>query len=130
MSFAAQVTLTEISRTNRCAKTNGRRRFLNGVDGRSVEARRLRDVQLEYERELGSTLTLGQRALIEQAATLTLRAEQLACDAVRGAINDDDLVRNANALARVLKTLGINGPPKQPSAPNLRDYLGAKGGGP
>ena len=63
---------------NRSAKTNGRRRFVDG-DGRGPWARRWRDLQELYADDLGGAAALSefQLGLLGTAATLRCELERL-----------------------------------------------------
>jgi hypothetical protein len=62
------------------------------IDGRTVSARRYRDLVIAYEAEVGGVLSESERATIQQAAALTLRAEELQADLVLGKPIDNDLL--------------------------------------
>lgn len=71
------------------------------VDGRTVAARRFRDIVTGIEREIGSTLTEIERSTVREMAMLMLRADQLQAAVVRGeSINDDALIRLAGQIRR------------------------------
>jgi hypothetical protein len=57
-----------------------------GLDGRSAEARRYRDLAMSYSDDLGGAdkLTEAQRTLIMQAATLQVQAERVQASVLRG----------------------------------------------
>jgi hypothetical protein len=95
--------------TVRSRVTNGAK-MIAGVDGRSAEARRYRDLTMSFADALGgpSSLTEAQRTLIAQAAALTMQAEKLQGAMIRG--EDVDVVQQtavANALLKTLSRLGI-----------------------
>jgi hypothetical protein len=112
----------------RSRKTNGKSIFLGKVDGRSVIARRYRDLERAYSAELGGNLSLWQQVKVSQAASLTVRAEQIQSAIAAGhtTINDEDLVRVANALRRELVDLGLDRNPT-PARPDLGTYLKCRG---
>jgi hypothetical protein len=96
---------TTISATNRSAVSN-RSRLLDGIDGRSANARRFRDICRSYEAEAGGIVSEVERDLIRQAAGLTLRAEQLQAAMVRGEeIDNDQLIRISSTAKRVLDAI-------------------------
>ena len=72
------------SLTNRSRVTNGTR-MLEGVDGCSPSARRFRDLVDSFAHGLGGMKQLSEadRPLVKQAASLTVRAEQLQATIVR-----------------------------------------------
>lgn len=114
--------------TAHAAKTNGSRYFLGRVDERSVNARRLRDIERGIVAELGvplAALSTADRALLTQASTLTLRAEVLQSAAARDEpVDDDVLVRLTTSLRLVRRDLERRRPAPKP--PNLHDYLAGK----
>jgi hypothetical protein len=95
------------SPTGRAAVSNGSR-LLPGVDGRSASARRYRDLLKEFTAELGGEgiMTEPMRALVRQAAAVTVEAEKMQAAIVRGdAVDTEQLVRVTNTLARLMNLL-------------------------
>src|SRR5690606_12513061 len=83
-------------------------RLLSGVDGRSAPARRFRDLVREFTAELGGDdiLTEPMRAMVKQAAAVTVEAERMQGAIVRGEeIDTEQLVRVTNVLARLMNNL-------------------------
>lgn len=110
----------------RSALTNGSR-LLEGVDGRSAWARRLRDLIELHGTDLGGLdeLSEAQRALIRRASALTVELEHLEMQfATRDATADElDLYsRLSNTLRRLHETLGLERRPKDVK-PTLSEYL-------
>jgi hypothetical protein len=106
---------------------SNRTRLLPGVDGRSSNARRFRDICSAYEAEAGGNVTEVERDLIRQAAGLTLRAEQLQGAIVRGeAVDDDELIRLSNTAKRLIAGIRAKAAKKKPAEPTLADYLARK----
>lgn len=107
----------------RSRKTNGSTAFLGKVDGRSVIARRYRDLVTAYTEQLGGELTTWQAVKVSQLAGLTVRAEQLQTQIATGDpdFDDDALVRVENALRRSAAELGLDRP--QDTKPDLNSYL-------
>jgi hypothetical protein len=97
--------------------TNGTR-LLVGVDGRSAQARRYRDLCLCFPDDLGcaAELSEAQRSLIRQAAALLVQSEHLQAAVLRGeTVDNEHLTRLSNAATRVLAQLGIKkGKPAEP----------------
>jgi hypothetical protein len=94
---------------SRSAKTNDRRAFLAG-DGRSVWARRLRDLETLYADDLGgaSALSEFQLGLISTCATLRCELEKLEGRlSVGEAVDLDQFGRLVGHYRRVCETLGI-----------------------
>src|SRR5271168_2974500 len=78
--------------------------MLRGIDGRSAEARRFRDLVEGFKADLGISMT-GERelALIRQAAALTVQSEAMQSAIVRGDdIDVEQLTRLTNVLTRTL----------------------------
>ena len=106
--------------------TNGSK-MIAGVDGRSADARRYRDLAMSFADDLGgaAVLTEAQRALVFQAASLVVQSEALNGAMIRGELVDvEQQTRVANALGRTLNRLGI----KKPAARKLTvpEYLAAR----
>jgi hypothetical protein len=112
--------------TVRSRVTNGAK-MIAGVDGRSAEARRYRDLAMSFADDLGGAagLTEAQRALARQAAALTVQSEALNGAMIRGELVDvEQQTRVANALGRTLNRLGIR--KRVSPAPTIADYLAAR----
>jgi hypothetical protein len=114
-----------IGRT-RSAISNGTR-LLDGVDGRKPAARRFKDLIAAYSADLGTSfgqMTEGQRTIVRQAAGVSLQCEQMQAAIVRGErVDDTQLVRVSNLLARLLKALGLGPVTPSEDEPDLSDYL-------
>ena len=115
------------SKTNRSAISN-RSRLLPGVDGRSSNARRFRDICAAYDAEAGGNVTEVERDLIRQAAGLTLRAEQLQGAIVRGeAVDNDELIRLSSTAKRLLEAIRAKAAKNKPTgAAALQEYIARK----
>ena len=99
------------------SRISNRSRILPGVDGRSSNARRFRDICAAYEAEAGGNITEVERDLIRQAAGLTLRAEQLQGMIVRGeAVENDELIRLSSTAKRLLEAIRAKAAKKKPAA--------------
>jgi hypothetical protein len=110
--------------SSRSAKTNGRRRFVDG-DGRGPWARRWRDLQILYSDDLGgaSTLSEFQLGLVGTAATLRCELERLEGQLSLGATVDIDLFgRIAGHYRRCCETLGVERR-KRDLTPSVADYV-------
>jgi hypothetical protein len=108
--------------SRRCAVSNGSR-VLTGVDGRSATARRFKDLIENFARDLGGieSLTEAEHSLVRQAAGLTIEAERLQTQIVKGELTDTDrLIRLTNTARRILQGIRKREKPKQPT---LADYL-------
>jgi hypothetical protein len=110
--------------SSRSAKTNGRRRFVEG-DGRGPWARRWRDLQELYADDLGgmSALSEFQVGLVGTAATLRCELEKLEGRLSMGeAVDLDQFGRLAGHYRRICETLGIERKQRDVT-PSLHDYL-------
>jgi hypothetical protein len=96
------------------------------LDGRTVNARRYRDLVIAFEAEVGvGSLTESEKSLIRQAAALTLRAEELQSALVLGEdIDTDLLVRLSGTAKRILLSIGAKGDKRKPvDGPSLDDLF-------
>jgi hypothetical protein len=117
-------------RKHRSALTNGNRLFVleGNADGRSASYRRFKDVLEQILADLGGSdiLSEGQRQLCRRAATLSIMAESMECDAVGNKPFDVDLYGQlTDRLGRCLQRLGLERKPKDVT-PTLQSYLQAK----
>ena len=113
--------------TTRSAVSNGSR-MLEGIDGRSTGARRFKDLIESFSRDLGGIdrLSEAEQTLVRQAASLTMRGEQLQAAIVRGEpVDPDELIRLSNTARRCLEAVKKR---EQPKSPSLSDYLANKRG--
>jgi hypothetical protein len=104
-----------VSKTNRSATTNGIV-VLDGVDGRSPEGRRFRDLVVAFSEELGGVEGLSQQdaAIVRHAAAATMQSESLQAAVVRGErIDEEQFVRLGNGLVRALNALKARRKPKK-----------------
>ena len=112
--------------------TNGVRLFLKGTtDGRSRESRRFHDLCAAYAKEFGTThgLNEGEKTVVRNAAVLSLRSEQLQADLVSGRdVDAEEMVRLANASARLLATIRRGRVAPRAEQPDLHSYLKQGGG--
>ena len=109
--------------TVRSRVTNGSK-MVAGVDGRSADARRYRDLAMSFADDLGgaAVLTEAQRALVFQAASLVVQSEALNGAMIRGELVDvEQQTRVANALGRTLNRLGIR--KRAPTKLTVPEYL-------
>jgi hypothetical protein len=118
-----------VARTARSRITNGSA-LLPGVDGRSVWARRCRDVIDLHISDLGgaNNVSEAEKSIIRRCAALTVELEHLEfLFATAGAATPDQLdlyQRTANSLRRHLETIGIERRPRD-VGPSLGDMLRA-----
>jgi hypothetical protein len=111
--------------------TNGTR-LLVGVDGRSEQGRRYRDLVASYGRDLGGFDQLSEAAkgLVRTCAALSARAEHMQAVVVRGdPVDDEQLTRLLNSQTRALKALGTLASRRAKpdvAEPSLRERLAAR----
>ena len=113
------------NKTNRSAVSN-RSRLLEGVDGRTANARRFRDICKNYEEEIGGVASELERDLIRHAAGLTLRSEQLQSAIVRGEeVNNDELIRLGSTARRAFEAISAKAAKRKavPAGNALADHL-------
>jgi hypothetical protein len=94
--------------------------MLRGVDGRSVVARRYRDVAIALADDLGGQDKLSEpsKILVRQAAALTVQVETLQSKIVAGEeVSLEQLTRLSNVLGRTLQRLGLRKPRARPTNP-------------
>lgn len=96
------------------------------IDGRTREARRMRELEASYLADL-DTPNEADRALARQAAALTVESEAMQAAIARGERFDpDDGVRLSNALARCLSGLHRRSQGRgRPGTPSIDDYVAA-----
>jgi hypothetical protein len=96
-------------------------------DGRSSGARRYRAIVAAFTAEIGGNLTEAEQGLVNQAATLTLRAEQLAADVINGTpVDDDQLIRISGTAKRLLGAISAKAVDRKPAAQTLAEYMASK----
>jgi hypothetical protein len=101
--------------------------LLAGVDGRSIWARRLRDLIELHEAERGGqdNISEAERAIIRRASTLIVEAERLEAKfALAGEADPADLdlyQRISNSMRRLFEAVGIERKPRDVT-PSLADY--------
>lgn len=100
---------------------------LAGVDGRSLMARRFREIVTSIESDLGGDLTEAQRHLIARSATLAIWCEERETELARGEEFDaSQYATISNALRRLLSDLGLERRARDVT-PTLDQYLAGKG---
>ena len=96
---------------------------LAGVDGRSMMARRFREITTGIEADLGGDLTEAQKHLVARAATLACWAEERESELATGQNFDaTQYATISNALRRLLADLGLERRAKD-ITPSLQDYI-------
>jgi hypothetical protein len=117
--------------THRSRMTNGSE-LLAGVDGRSIWARRLRDLIDLHVSDLGGSdaISAAERSIVRRAATLTVELERMESRfALDGQASPEDLdlyQRTAGNLRRLLESLGMQRRAKD-ITPDLKSYVAARG---
>lgn len=100
--------------------------MLAGIDGRSLMARRFREIYTGIETDLGGDLTEAQRHLTARAATLAIWCEQRESELGEGSDFDaGQYATIANALRRLLADLGLERRLRDVT-PSLDQYLAGK----
>lgn len=99
---------------------------LSGVDGRSLMARRFREIYSGIESDLGGDLTEAQRHLIARAATLAIWCEAREAELAQGEDFDaGGYATISNALRRLLSDLGLERRVRD-ITPTLADFIEAR----
>jgi hypothetical protein len=118
-------------------KLNGRSRITNGtsllpsVDGRSIWARRCRDLIQLHEQDLSpgnNRLSQASRSLIRRAAVLSVELEHLELKFAQQEATAAQLelyARLSNTLRRLLQTIGTERVPRDVT-PSLSEYIKRK----
>ena len=99
---------------------------LAGVDGRSMMARRFREITSTIESDLGGDLTEAQRHLVARAATLACWCEERESELAQG--QDFDALQYSTvskALRRLLSDLGLQRVARDVT-PDLASYIAQK----
>jgi hypothetical protein len=107
--------LTGSSRSKGIAKpearsrvSNGKDLFLDGVDGRSVLARRYRDILSQLTSDIGGDPSEAQSIIIRRATQLAVWCEQAEAEAAGGKdLNIGEYATATNTLRRLLADLGL-----------------------
>ncbi|MGH1590790.1 hypothetical protein ACRBEV_23560 [Methylobacterium phyllosphaerae] len=114
----------------RSTVTNGNR-LGAGLDGRTVWARRMRDLIELHTADLGgeAETSEAERSLIRRAATIATELERMEAQfAAAGAADPEALDlygRQAGTLKRILEGIGLKRRPKDVT-PDLRHYIDAR----
>ena len=99
---------------------------LANVDGRSMMARRFREITAGIESDLGGDLTEAQRHIIARAATLACWCEERETELAQGQEFDaSQYATVSNAMRRLLSDLGLERRARDVT-PDLRDYIAGK----
>jgi hypothetical protein len=100
------------------------------VDGRTLPARRFRELVKAYAAEIGGELSVVDRELVRTAAAIGVRSEVLQAKIIAGeAISGDEAIRLASESRRILESIRSRSPKNKPDAPTELDrYLKDKYG--
>jgi hypothetical protein len=94
-------------------------------------ARRFRDLCEALAADLGEGPTEAEKLTVRSAAALAVHAEELQARIVRGEpVDPDDVIRSANASARLLASLKRSRQRRAPPSPSLHAYLAERGKAP
>jgi len=96
------------------------------IDGRSVEGKFLRRIEVELVEQLGGSPTFSQILAIRRIARLSLQAELLDAKMSSGDWTPHDSRTAAginNAVLRALKDLGLKNKVAEKSAPSIADIV-------
>ncbi len=102
---------------------------LAGVDGRSMMARRFREITTGIESDLGGDLTEAQKHLTARAACLACWCEEREAELANG--QDFDVLQYStvsNAMRRLLSDLGLERRARDVT-PDLQSYIKARADG-
>lgn len=101
---------------------------LAGVDGRSMMARRFREITAGIESDLGGDLTEAQKHITARAATLACWCEEREAELANGEQFDAaEYATITNTLRRLLADLGLERRARDVT-PDLQTYLRQKAG--
>jgi hypothetical protein len=108
--------------------SNGKTLFLEAVDGRSLMARRYRDVLAQLVSDLGGDPTEAQSLIARRAATLAVWCEQEEAALASGnKFSIGEYTSAANTMHRLLSALGLERRMRDVT-PTIDSYLnGARG---
>lgn len=118
-----------VSRPARTRLSNGKQTFLDSsVDGRSLIARRFREVQSAIVSDLGgeSAISEAEMALVRRAVTLVVNCEVFESRmAETGKLDSEAYLPCVNALGKLLNALGLKRRPRQVGPSPLEGYHAA-----
>lgn len=121
--------MKRVTRPARTRLSNGKQLFLeSSVDGRSLIARRFRDLQSDIISDLGgaSEISEAEMALVRRAVTLIVYCEMFESRmAETGKLDSESYLPCVNALAKLLNALGLKRRPRQVGRSPLEGYHAA-----
>jgi hypothetical protein len=110
-------------------RTGNGKELLAGIDGRSVLARRVREVLGQIITDMGGDPSEAQLAIAKRAATLVTWCESVEASFLNGEEFDVAIYgTSVNTLRRLLESVGLERRSKD-ITPNLRDYVTRTYGG-
>jgi hypothetical protein len=104
--------------------------LLSGVDGRTMQTRRFKELFANLAQDIGGDPTEAQKAIAARAATLCVWCEAAEVEFASG--GDLDVLTYStvsNAMRRLLTDLGLERRSRDVT-PSLADYIATKGAGP
>lgn len=118
----------DVSSQNRSRLTNGRL-WPAGVDGRSAEARRFRDLYHRFANETPQNSTQTSiDARLRALVGVTMAVERIGAQQARGEPADtEELTRLVNAQVRLMAELGLGAPAEEPELTTEQLYARARG---
>lgn len=123
---AASSTPARFKPEARSRVSNGKAVFLDNVDGRSVLARRYRDILNQLTSDIGGDPSEAQGVLCRRAATLAVWCEQAESAMAAGhALNIAEFTTAVNTLHRLLCTLGLERVARE-IVPSFERYIGRR----
>lgn len=128
MQVATPKRIRDNKSCGRSRVSNGRSLLPKEVDGRSIYARRYRDLVALHTNDLGgaANISAGEQALVRRACVIVINIERLELKFAQAedvAVEDLDLhQRMSNTLKRLLESLGLKRRAKDVT-PSLHDYL-------
>jgi protein-tyrosine-phosphatase len=95
------------------------------ADGRTIQARRYKQLVQAYSAELGDSLTEADRGMVASAAAIAVRIEKLRSDIVRGLdVAEDAIIRLSSEHRRLLVSLRAKADKRKPAGDAaLREHL-------
>ncbi len=106
--------------------TNGKAMFLDGVDGRTLAARRYRDLFNSFVSDTGGmgVASEAQLQLARRCAAMCCQAELMEAEFIAGVDMDlDGYLRLVGTLSRALSRLGVERRPRDVDDLSLDEYI-------
>jgi len=126
VSFFVPTSAAIINRPSRTrsAVSTGSRMHPKGVDARSTQARRFKDLISSFAVGLGGDAALSEvdQALIRNAAALTVQCERLQAAVAGREVKSEEMTGLANSSARILATLKLKRP-RRDHGPSLGEIV-------